>query len=195
MGMSNFPNGFANGVTIRGLPLTMVNPGKVFWVNGSSVNPEGAKSPSNGNSGTYLAPFLTIDYAIGKCKASRGDIIMVMPGHAETVSAAAGIAVDVAGVAIIGLGSGSLRPTINFTATAATMKVSAANCSLVNLLLTGGIDAVVSPLVIDAADCYCDKIELRDVTGQMTDGVLTTANAARLKILRHVLQQQELVPL
>ena len=33
-------------------------------------------------------PFATIDYAVGQCTASQGDIIYVMPGHAETVSAA-----------------------------------------------------------------------------------------------------------
>jgi hypothetical protein len=108
-----------------------------------------------------------------------------MPGHTETVSAAGGIAVDVAGVAIVGLGVGSLRPTINFTATTSTMTMSAANCSLKNLLLTGGIDAVASPLVISAADCTVEDCELRDVTGQMVEGILTTAGANRLKILNH----------
>jgi len=54
------------------------------------------------------------------------------------------------------------------------------------LLLTGGVDAVVSPVVVSAADCVIENVELRDVTGQMTDGILTTAGAVRLKILNHV---------
>lgn len=186
MGLSNYPNGFANGITIRGVPLQSMHPGKVFFVNNSSVLADGGIGGSNGNPGTYQKPFSTIDYAIGRCTANRGDIVLVMPGHAETVSAAAGVALDVAGVAVVGLGRGSLRPSLNFTATAATLTMSAANCLLHNVLILGGIDAVVSPIVVSAADCIIDSCELRDVTGQMTDGILTTAGAVRLKILNHV---------
>lgn len=183
--MSNYPNGF-NSVTIRGVPLTQLHPGKVFWVNGSSVLPDKGVGGSNNNDGTYLRPFATVDYAIGRCTASRGDIIAVMPGHTETVAAASGVDLDVAGVAIVGLGTGSLRPTFNYTATASTMTIAAANCTLYNTLHTGGIDAVVSPIVVSAADCTLDNNELRDVTGQMTDGILTTADADRLSITNHI---------
>jgi len=186
MGMSNFPNGFSSGVMIRGVPLTLAHPGSVFWVGNSTVLPDRGIGGSNGNDGSYLAPFATIDYAVGRCKAGRGDIIMVKPGHIETVAAAAGLAVDVAGVAVVGLGSGSLRPTINLTATASTITFSAANCSMINCLITGGIDAVVSCVVVSAADVTFDRVEVRDVTGEMTLGILTTAGAARLKVLNHI---------
>ncbi len=188
MPISNFPNGFVNGVTIRGVPVLMAQPGKVFFVNNSSVLAPGGIAGSNGNNGTYQKPFSTIDYAVGQCQASRGDMILVMPGHIETVSGAAGLALDVAGVAVVGLGVGSLRPKVNLTATASTVTMSAANCSFKNILFTGGIDAVVSMIVVSAADCTIDNCELRDVTGQMTLGILTTAGADRLKILDHTHQ-------
>jgi hypothetical protein len=178
---SNYPQGFLHGVTIRGVPILQLHPGKVWWVNNSSVLAEGGIGGSNTNPGTYQKPFSTIDYAVGRCTASRGDIICVMPGHTETVSTAGGIAVDVAGVAIVGLGRGSLRPTLNFTATDATMTFSAANTSMVNVLVTGGIDAIVSPLVVSAADVYIE-LNYRDVTGQCTDCLLTTAGANRLRV-------------
>jgi len=174
MAISNYPAGFANGVTVRGLPLLNAYPGQVFWVHSGTG--------SDGNKGTFDRPFSTIDYAIGRCTASRGDIIMVKAGHTETVSAAGGLALDVAGVAIIGTGTGGLRPTINFTATASTFTISAANCSIYNLLLTGGIDAVVSPVVVSAADVAILNCEYRDVTGECVDGILTTAAANRLLI-------------
>jgi hypothetical protein len=107
---------------------------------------------------------------------------MVKAGHTETISAAAGIALDVIGVAVIGMGTGTLRPTINFTATASTLTMSAASCTLYNILLTGGVDAVVSPVVVSASDCAIVNCEYRDVTGQCTDGILTTAGASRLLI-------------
>lgn len=175
--MSNYSN-FLHGVTIRGVPILQLHPGKIFWVNNSSVLPTDGIAGSNGNPGTYLKPFSTIDYAIGQCKAGRGDIVCVMPSHSESLSSASGIDLDVSGVAIVGLGRGAIRPTINITNTAGFIDFSAANCSIVNVLVTGGIDAVVKAFQVDAADCYLE-LNYRDVTGQCTDCVVTTANANR----------------
>lgn len=130
---SNYPNGFPNGVTIRGIPITQAHPGQAFWVSNATTLLTGQRGGSNGNKGTFDAPFSTIDYAIGRCTASRGDIIFVKPGHAENISAAAGIAADIAGVAIVGLGVGSNVPTLSWTAAAATLSVTAANVSFVNM--------------------------------------------------------------
>jgi hypothetical protein len=175
MPVSNYPGGFADGVTIRGVPLLSAYPGKVFWVD--SVN------GSNGNKGTFDRPVASIDYAVGLCRASRGDIIMVKPGHIETVTAAGGLDLDVAGIAIIGLGTGSLRPTVNFTtAVGADMDVDAANITVYNLLFTGGIDALTGPIDVNAADFAMVNCETRDVTGQATDFIVTDANALRMYI-------------
>lgn len=141
--MSNYPNGFAKGITIRGVPLQVAHPGKVFWVNNSSVLPEKGIAGSNGNDGTYLRPFSTIDYAIGRCTANRGDIIFVMPGYTETITAADSILCDVAGIAIVGLGTGSLMPRIDFNNTAATIGISANNVTLKGLHCRSLISAVV----------------------------------------------------
>ena len=134
MGMSNYSGGFADGVIIRGIPLTLAHPGKVFWVSNSTALLPGQRTGSDGNDGTFNAPFATLDYAIGRCTADRGDIIMIKPGHLENVAAAAGIVVDVAGIAIVGLGTGTLRPRFTFTtADTADIDITAANCSFVNL--------------------------------------------------------------
>jgi len=183
MGKSSYPNGFAEGIVIRGMPLQVAHPGEIFFVNNSSVLAKGGVAGSNGNDGTYKRPFASIDYAVGRCTASRGDIIFVMPGHVETVTAAAGLDLDVAGIAVVGLGHGSLRARVNFTtATTADMDVDAANVSLVNMLFTGGVDALVAPIDINAADCTMLNCEYRDVTGQATDVILADANADRLYI-------------
>jgi hypothetical protein len=109
---TNYPAGFPQGITLRGVPLQQAQPGKVFWVSNATTLQVGEKGGSDGNKGTFNAPFGTIDYAIGQCTAGRGDVIFVKPGHAETISAAGSIACDVAGVAIVGLGVGNARPTI-----------------------------------------------------------------------------------
>lgn len=159
--MSYTTSGLLNGVTIEGKPLQMMYPGKVHWVNNSAVLPvKGVAGHDLTGKGTYLRPWRTIDYAIGRCTASRGDVIAVMPGHAETISAAGGITSDVAGVAIVGLGTGSLRPTITLGAAAADWAVSAANCAFVNLSLVANfIDVLIGWNVAATADnCYWEGV-------------------------------------
>ena len=113
-----------------GLPLIGSGPilttGNVFFVN--RAHPKA----SNGNLGTSPdKPLATIDFAIGLCTANNGDYIIVGPGHTESILVNSGIAVDVAGVSIIGLGTGSNRPTYTFTtANTATIPVSANNMSI-----------------------------------------------------------------
>lgn len=178
---SNYPNGFSNGVTIRGIPLQQAHPGEVFFVNNSSVLAKGGVAGSNGNDGTYLRPFSTIDYAVGRCTAGRGDIIFVMPGHAETISSNAIIALDVAGVCIIGLGTGSARPTLTYTAAAATIIVSAANVTVTNILHVANFAAVVAAYTNNAGPEFCiDNCEFRDTSSilNFVATVLTTASVS-----------------
>ena len=85
-------------------------------------------------------PLATIDYAIGLCTANKGDIIYVMPGHTETLTAAGGVTCDVAGIAIIGLGWRSSRPLIQFgTSTAATFLINEASVHVENLIFQSDI--------------------------------------------------------
>lgn len=178
---SNFPGGFNGGVTIRGIPVLQSYSGKVFYVNNSTALPEGGVGGSDGNPGTYQRPFATLDYAIGRCTAGRGDIIFLMPGHAETVSTASGITADIAGINIIGLGTGASRPTFTFSATASTIVISANNVTVENIITKPSIDSVVSPIVVSGTDCHLD-FEHQDAssTVEAVRAVLTTATADRL---------------
>ena len=106
--------------------------GQVFYVGNGTPVPGGVVGVNSGEVGhTPKQPFSTIDYAIGQCTAGRGDLIIVNPGHAETVTTA--IALDVAGVRIIGLGWGRLRPAITPSGAIDTLNVTAANCHIHNL--------------------------------------------------------------
>lgn len=180
---SNYPNGFLDGVNVRGVPVLNTNPGEIFWVNNSGVLPKGGRSGSDANNGDFFNPLATLDAAIGLCTAGRNDIIMIMPGHAETVSTASGITADVSGVSIIGLGHGALRPTFTFSATAATIVVSAANVTIENIITTVSIDNVVSPIVVTGANCYL-KYEHKDAssTVEAIRAILTEATADNLTI-------------
>lgn len=154
MAGSNYPHGFTGGVTVRGVPITIAHPGKVFWVSNNTVLAEGARSGSNGNDGTFRSPFSTINYAITQCTAGRGDIIMVMPGHAETLTAAAAVLLDKDGVCIYGLGSGANRPTLTYT-TANTASVSWTGdyCTVKNIRFVGNFLSIAAA-VLNSGGAY-----------------------------------------
>lgn len=161
MPASNYPNGFADGVTIRGVPLTIAHPGKAFWLYNGTALLTGQRAGSDGNKGTFDAPFATLDYAISQCTANRGDIIFVKPGHAENFATASAIGLDVAGVAIVGLGSGSNRPTFTATtATTATLGVTAANMSMVNCVISANFADIVSAFTVTADDFTLDRCDI-----------------------------------
>jgi hypothetical protein len=119
--------------------------GNIFWVD-SGATSGGADSTNYGKS--PASPFLTIDYAIGKCTANNGDIIYVMPGHAETLSGATSLAIDVAGIKIVGMGAGYSIPKLTLSAAASTIAITAENTHLENLWLydafTGAVTAGIT---------------------------------------------------
>lgn len=108
--------------------------------------------------------FSTVDAAIGACTANAGDTIYVLPGHTETVTATS-IALDVAGVNIICLGSGSNRPTFTFGAAAATITVTGANSTWKGGLLVANFADVAAAFTVGAAVNFrVDGVEFRDTS-------------------------------
>jgi hypothetical protein len=190
MPSANYPNGFSSGITIRGIPLVQSHPGEVFWVgNGAASGLTGHHGASNGNKGNFRSVFSSLDYAIGRCVANRGDIIFVKPGHAETISSATALAADIAGVAIVGLGIGSLRPTFTFdTATTATIPVSAANVAFKNCIFTANFADIVSVFTLTTAkhltleDCVFKATATNMNFLHVVDTNATTADADGLYV-------------
>ena len=166
---SNFPNGFNPGVTIRQVPITVSNPGNVLWVSNSTVPGPGCIGGSDNNPGSFTKPFQTLAGCLAstRVQAGRGDLIVLKPGHAESITAAAGINITTAGVTILGLGTGSLRPTFTFTtANTATITIAANNVAFSNVLFIGGFLNVATCFDIVnaqvATDFYVDSCEFRD---------------------------------
>lgn len=147
MTLTNFPNGISSfGVPV--LPsVTDVTTGSVFFVD--------SNTGSNGNKGTSTKrPFADIDYAVGKCTANKGDVIYVMPNHYEAITTAAAIDVDVAGVSVIGLGSGDNMPQIDYTAAAGSFVIGANNVTVKNINFHANVTSVVVGVDIDAGVDY-----------------------------------------
>lgn len=185
MGTTNFDvvraNQFIGPVTGggdsgSGLPTTT---GTYFYVDSSTG--------SDGDDGLTPANALaTIDAAINKCTANKNDVIVVMPNHAETITAAAGIAADVAGIAIVGIGVGEVRPTITFaTNTVASMTISGSDVLVRNLVFKCNIASQSHMLDLTGDDtwidnCYFTEGSATGLSFITADG--TDADCDRLKI-------------
>lgn len=149
-GPSNYPGGFSSGVTIKNLPISIPHPGKVFWVNNSSVLAEGGIGGSDSNPGTYQKPFSTLDYAVGRCLANRGDVIYIMPGYTQSMTAADAVDVDVHGVSIIGLGRGATRPKFTYNNSAGEFVIGADNVRIENLWFVPSVTGITHAIDVEA---------------------------------------------
>lgn len=150
MSLTNFPNGISSfGVPILGGAPLPATTGKYFFVS--------SDTGLAGNSGADpTVPLATVDQAINKCVASRGDVIIVMPGHTETIASATTMVPDIAGVSIIGLGEGGDAPTFTFSATASTISITGEGTLMRNLRFHAGISAVVNALTCGANHVWID---------------------------------------
>lgn len=157
---SSYPFGFTHALTLRGMPTLTSFAGNVLFVSSATG------ADSGGNDGSRFKPFATLDYAIGRAMANNDDAIMLMPGHAETITTATALAFDVAGVSIIGMGTGNKRPTITLsTANTATISVTAANVSVQNCIFIGNFLSIATCFTVNGApEFWVDNCEFRDTS-------------------------------
>jgi len=164
---------FPDGVSSFGITLPsggeIFTTGKIFYVDSNLGN--------NGSNGKEPSKALaTIANALGRCTANKGDIIVVLPGHVETISSA-GTLTAIAGVKVIGLGSGTLKPLLTWSATASTFAISAANFSLINVNCKVSIDSVVLMFPVTAAGFVMDNVGFIETSAKQALIFLNTTAA------------------
>jgi hypothetical protein len=101
--------------------------------------------------------------ACSRCRAGMNDVIVVLPGHVESLAVADSLPNLVAGTQIVGVGrpGASNNPTLTWTATASTLLLNVADVSLIGLnLVWNGIDGVVSAIPVTAAGCTIAKCHI-----------------------------------
>lgn len=130
-------------------------------------------------------PLATITQALTQCTADKGDVVVVMPGHAETIATAGGITVSKAGVSVVGLGNGANRPTLTFSAVGSTFAISGANVLVANLRCTSSVDEMVKMFHITAARVTLDGIEVFETPTFQTIQFVLTTNAADYLTIRN----------
>lgn len=147
-----------------------------------------ADGTTTGTGFTPESAYSTLITAMGGATASNGDVVYVLPGHTESVIAAAGMTFSKAGVRYQGLGIGRNRPTITFsTDTAAQLIVSGANITFSNMVFDfTGISAVVAAISVTGADVAFEDCEFVVSTGTNAPvlGILTAATATRFRVER-----------
>lgn len=148
MPITNFPNGISSfGVPVLGTGSSIIT-GNVHFVSSTHSAAEDSTA-----AGTYDKPYATLDYAVGRCTANNGDVIVVMPKHAETVSAAGGLDLDVAGITVIGLGRGANQPTVTVgTIASADIDVDAADITVENLHFIAAVADITAMIDVNADD-------------------------------------------
>lgn len=96
----------------------------------------------------------TLAQGLLECRAGMGDIVYVLPGHTETVTATS--FTGVVGARVIGLGDVNRddAPTFTWSSAAATWAISSKNMYFTGLrLLMDNFNGVTAPINITAAGC------------------------------------------
>ena len=174
---TNFPQGLTSmGIPLLGAGQIPVTNGKYWFVDGTNGN--------DGNPGHSIPNALkTLTQALSSALAS--DVIVVLPGYTQTITGAAGLSATVSGVTIVGLGTGTTRPTINFTtATTAQMVISGSNILFNNFIFTCGFDAIVAMISVTGTDVTFSNCDFNTNNGTMGAvlGILTGATSDRFKV-------------
>jgi hypothetical protein len=180
--MSNYTY-FPGGIVSQGVPVFSGGQHRPIMGNVFFVDSGHAKAADDPYGGDKDAPFLTLDYAISQCTSNNGDRIYVLDGHSETVANTTAFNVDKAGIEIIGLGRGSLKPTFSLeTLSAATVTVGSANTLIENIRInanvTGG--SLVGLTVATGADgSVFNNVDMYDTTSgkEFVKGISIAADA------------------
>lgn len=126
----------------------------------------------------------TLASAMSLCRANMGDVILVLPGHAENVGTTA-MANLVAGTRIVGVStsgpSQDSAPTFTWNATGSTWAINQKNVEISGLrLLMDQANGVTAPINITAAGCQLKNNYMRwsvDATHLATTAITVGSGA------------------
>jgi len=143
---------------IAGRPAIIVNKqiynGDFIWVDSGDAN-------ADNNVGSNEAPCSTYAGAEALATANQGDVIIIRPGHAESLTAA--IALAKAGILTLGLTWGTLRPTFtSITNAVAALTVTGANRRFMGLRFICNIASQTESIDVAADDVIIDGNEFRE---------------------------------
>lgn len=130
----------------------------------------------------------TLAAGLARCRSGKNDVVFVLPGHAETVTATT-LTGLVAGTRVIGCGRGSNRPTFTWGATTSQFVMNKADVVFLNCIFACNGAVVVKAFAVTAADngiIGCD-IDFGSVasTNLSTIGLSLEAGAHRFLLFQN----------
>src|SRR5678815_2425394 len=146
------------------------------------------------NDNAYIKDNLltTLSACLSKCRSGAGDIIVVLPGHSESVTGATMLDNLVAGTRIVGIGYGSAMPTFTFAATGAQWKLNKADVLVSGLRLDlGGANGVTKAVIVTGATnviANCDIVMATSSSLDAVIGIEVGTGAARFRLMRNYLR-------
>lgn len=91
--------------------------------------------------------YTTIQAAVNAASANRGDVVLVLQGYDQSLTAADTWAT--AGVHVVGLGEGAARPTLRYTGKSGEVGIAADNVHVKNLRFLAAVDSCARALDLD----------------------------------------------
>ncbi len=137
-------------------------------------------------------PFSTLAYAYAATTTLLGDLIILMPGHDETVDTDAWLVMNKANVTIRGVGNGALMPSFTFDGagadTAVSWDITGADNTLKNIWFNNTEDGCLAPLDVSGAGLTIDGCYFNDAGADNTIvwiDLAATANDCTIKDCRN----------
>lgn len=132
----------------------------------------------DGDGGNRIFPSIVAAIADANVVSGRGDVLLVLPGHTETISSATALTMSKAAIVVLGLGFGATRPTITLdTANTATINVTAAQVVFQNCVFVANFLAIAACFTLTTAkDFQLLNCEFRDTSSVLNFlNIVTTA--------------------
>lgn len=122
--------------------------------------------------------YATLAGALAVTTGSAEDTIYILPGHTENVASSTALSIATAGVKIVGLGKGSLRPTFTLTtANTATINVTAGNVGIKNCIFVANFLAIASLFTLTTAPEFTlENCEYRDTSSILNFVAIVTTD-------------------
>lgn len=126
------------------------NTGNIWFIRSTT----GTNASGYGRSPELPLASLAYLFSSGTPPANNDDLVVLLPSHSETITAAAGIVCNIAGIHILGRGWGAAQPKITFsTAITADLDIDAADIVFENVHFTANFASITAPLDINAQNC------------------------------------------
>jgi hypothetical protein len=126
----------------------------------------------------------TINEGCKRCRSGKGDIVVVLPGHAENLAIADSIPDLVAGTQIVSAGNlgTASNPTLTWSTTASTLLLNVADVTITGFnFVWNSVDGLVAPITATAAGCSVSRnyIVVADANAGALKGVEVSTAANR----------------